>query len=588
MKTKNIPGVKQAVSILLIAGMMGGCEDRKSTSTVDLDNNPVVATWKTVGSDSVLVGNIGLLKDTLIIPLSSFVEDLQLIRLDNRDEALVKGHRCFVSDHYIALQSSSQQPVKLFDHEGKYLNDIGAIGHGPNEYVTTIYYAQIDEANDRIYLVPWAGNSKILVYDLKGNGYPPIPLPYTAPKMRFQVNLKKGIVRVGALPFKGGNCPAVWVQDLQGNVLQEVGGEPYAVVPDFSNEVEFRVTPEKTSYYIFHWPAQADSLYRYKEKENRLVPYYTMEHGGTKVPEHDYAELLSYIVGSVSRSVEVSPNQFQILPTGWYIIDPPTGKGSYFKVVNDFLDNSPIEEFVYVCTDSYFIQNYAPGNLLDKIEARLASPDGLTEEQKATLTKLSETITVDDNNVILLGKLKKDISPAEGPVMVEVKQSAAMGKPVRRRTAAPVSTPPPPPAPGNGGNTAPPPPPPPTSYKPGIADTTIYDRPAQLPVLKDWQSYFLNNNKYSDWDASKPKVVMVSVVVEKTGRVTNPRIVAGGDAKGLREVANSQRGTCGVKKLDEEALRLAKGAAFSPAKNDKGEAIRSKYIMIVRFPAQKE
>lgn len=456
--------IRNSVSLLALLAFITGCGEKKSSSLGSgmLENSPVVATWQKVNTDQVLVGETKLLKDTLTIPLSSLVEDLQLVRLDNRDEALIKGERVFASDHYMLLHNEQQQPVKLFDREGKYLNDIGRIGQGPNEYASTIYHAQIDEANNRIYLVSWIKNSKILVYDLKGNGYPSIPLAYQAPKMTFHVDKQKGVIYAGALLFEGSNTPVFWVQDLEGNVLKEVDGKPFEVVPDFSNELLFSVTSEKPSFFIEHYPPAVDSLYRYDEKENRLIPYYTTEHSEKELPNHRYFEFMSYILGSSTYFAYAGDRIYKPLPPKHYLIDPGTGKGSYIRVINDFLDNARVEYFTYNATGEYFTENYDPGDLLDKIKARLASPAGLTEEQKATLTKLSKSITVDDNNILLIGRFKESISPTTAPVTLTIKQSAALDKPVRKKPAASsndAAGPPPPPPPVG---TPPPPPPPPS------------------------------------------------------------------------------------------------------------------------------
>ncbi|WP_106831701.1 6-bladed beta-propeller [Parabacteroides pacaensis] len=448
MKTKNIPWIKSPLVLLLIC-ILVSCGKEKKSSSSKLGDCPVVATWKTVGSDKVLVGQAELLKDTLTIPLSQLVENFQLIKLDNRDEALVKGERNFVSKNYIAI-TGYQQPLKLFDHTGKYLGDIGKIGQGPNEYSSTIYHVQIDEDNDRIYLIPWANNRQILVYDLKGNYYPPIPLAYTAPKMSFYVDTKKGTVIVGVLPFKGGKCPVMFIQDVNGKVIQEVDSKPFEVVPDFSNEVTMQVTPENTNFYIWHWPAQQDSFYYYNYKENRLVPHYTMTYPEKEPPLHNYAELFSsYILGEISRgTVEIRPGVSVTLPPANYIIDKETGQGAYIKVINDFLDNSTIGGPTYAIVGDYFIQTYDPGNLLDILEARLASPAGLSEQQKKDLTELQKTLTVDDNDVVLLGTLNKDatINFSEQKVYVplEIRHSSTSDQPSEA-----VGSPTPPPPPGS-------------------------------------------------------------------------------------------------------------------------------------------
>lgn len=148
--------------------------------------------------------------------MSQLTEELQIVKLDNRDEALIGGWiRTTVGEKYILVSNNKQTPYKLFDRTGKFITNIGSYGQGPNEYLNT-YAEQLDEANNRIYILPWQ-SSKILVFDLKGNALDPIPLCLRVPKGKFRVNTAKSEVTVTVLPFP--KWPAVvWTQDLRVNV----------------------------------------------------------------------------------------------------------------------------------------------------------------------------------------------------------------------------------------------------------------------------------------------------------------------------------------------------------------------------------
>ena len=97
------------------------------------------------------------------------------------------------------MSNNKQTPYKLFDRTVKFITNIGSYGQGPNEYQNT-YAEQLDEANNRIYILPWQ-SSKILVFDLKGNALDPIPLCLRVPKGKFRVNTAKSEVTVKVLPF---------------------------------------------------------------------------------------------------------------------------------------------------------------------------------------------------------------------------------------------------------------------------------------------------------------------------------------------------------------------------------------------------
>ena len=56
-----------------------------------------------------------------------------------------------MSDNYICVRQQSNV-VKLYDKDGKFLCNIGAMGNGPGEYPVTIYDGSIDERGGHIFL----------------------------------------------------------------------------------------------------------------------------------------------------------------------------------------------------------------------------------------------------------------------------------------------------------------------------------------------------------------------------------------------------------------------------------------------------
>ena len=68
-----------------------------------------------------------------VMSLSDLVESYEVIKLENRDEALIKTYPfgIFASDNYILLNPDAISPIKLFTRKGQYVADIGGIGQGP-------------------------------------------------------------------------------------------------------------------------------------------------------------------------------------------------------------------------------------------------------------------------------------------------------------------------------------------------------------------------------------------------------------------------------------------------------------------------
>lgn len=126
-----------------------------------------VAERVVIGADTVVVCDLNKIRDTIDLPLSELTaEKLRIVKLETRPEAFFKPSKTFVSENYIGVVGYEPASFKLFDGNGKFLNDIGTQGRGPNEY-RNIYWAQIDEGSGRVFILPWQSD-RILVFGLDG------------------------------------------------------------------------------------------------------------------------------------------------------------------------------------------------------------------------------------------------------------------------------------------------------------------------------------------------------------------------------------------------------------------------------------
>ena len=146
-----------------------------SKRPVGLDNSPVVAQRvMTPQGNEVIVANMDLMTDTIDFPMSLLLSDLEIVKLDDRQEALVGDGYTFVSsDHIVSL--AYQSGVKLFNRDGSFITSVSKKGNGPDEYRNGLYDAQIDDANNRLYFINFNAD-KLMVFDLQGNAQQHIPL----------------------------------------------------------------------------------------------------------------------------------------------------------------------------------------------------------------------------------------------------------------------------------------------------------------------------------------------------------------------------------------------------------------------------
>ena len=389
----------------MILGMMGiACSLLMACSSKQkdyLDEMPVIAEKVTLPTGDLIVCDLAKATDTLDVPLSMLTEELQIVPLDNRDEALVGGWvRTTVSDNYILVSNNRQVPYKLFGRDGKFICTVGSFGQGPNEYQLT-YAEQLDEKHNRIYIMSWNAD-KILVFDLKGNPQPYIPLNTRVPKGKFRVNTADSTVIVTTLPFEG-SPEVVWVQDMHGKRKQSVAPGHLMAPRDFSNEVmDARNTSAYDVMILTIMPeAKQDSLYHYNLEKNRLEPRFTTLFTGEKMPWHGYTELPHHFMGDVSFPVQVSETSFQGSAPAYYIVDKTTLKGNFMRLKNDFLHISAWPSF----SNGYYTANMEPMTLKEQLEEALKE-ENLDESVQARIKACLSSLDENGNNVILLAKLK--------------------------------------------------------------------------------------------------------------------------------------------------------------------------------------
>ena len=409
MKAKQVCWVVMAIAL---AACSGNEKSRLVGNEMSrLDDLPVVAQSVEVGGEKMTVCELNLLKDTIDLPLNYWVDDFETVKLDGTDEALVGQGPVYVSDNYILVGRANNVPCKLFRRDGSFVGKVGNIGQGPGEY-TMIYDMQIDEQADCIYLLPWNAKS-IFVYDMKGQYLKDIPLnkkyeKMIVPKGKFKVDAARNRVAVMLLPFD--YLPVVaWVQDMEGNFINEVPMNHLKVKPDFSNEVvSTKAASDALDVFLStFWELRKDTLYHLNIEDGKLHPKFTMNLGQRKIAIHDYHEFPRHYVGALTNPVQVGDRTYQTEGEAFFMVDKVSKKGTFFRVGNDFLDNEPIKYMPFHCSNGYFTQNIEPAVLIERLEKGLKN--NADEARRKKMEALMKTIDEDDNNYIFIGKLKTDL-----------------------------------------------------------------------------------------------------------------------------------------------------------------------------------
>ena len=389
--------------IIAILGLTACSSDSARYSSV-WEEMPVVAHIEEINGDTLTVAHLEQLKDTVCIPLSNLVEELQIVALDKKEEAMVNIAEISLSENYI-LVAGFRSPCKLFRKDGTYVGKIGEYGTAIGEY-KDVYDAQIDEKNGRIYLLPWYGRG-ILVYRFDGTFEKAIPLHAKyprlyAPKGIFQVDAENNRIAVVSLPFK--NLPHVaWVQDMEGNRMQEIPIAHLKLEPNSSNEVRGSKATDALSFHISpFFELRQDSLYHWDMQQQKLIPRFTIDFGEKPIPLHVYYELPLYYFAEISGTKQMTEDSYVSDRETYFLVDKATLRGSFCHIYNDYLCDEPSDWVIG--NNGYFIENVAPDVLKKRIETFLqASPD-LNEARRQRLLALKDSISENDNNYIIYGK----------------------------------------------------------------------------------------------------------------------------------------------------------------------------------------
>lgn len=339
------------------------------------------------------------------IPLSDLIEDCQLIRFDNSEAALFKAWTITATDHYIGIRQSGA-PFKLFDRQGKFLCDVGAVGNGPGEYSISIYDEIIDEKGGRIYFTGFVGD-KIMIYDLNGKWIKDIKLPLKVNKPKISLN-SDGTLSVVHMAFDEG-VPFAFCVDTEGNIIKQIPTPAHIKVSNFDGEI---FSYQNGAVFDFFHTSN-DTLFAYNATENRLEPHFVMTFPDPKnTPIHIYMELPKhyFVHWYYWDTQKGQPGE-----EGTFMVDKETKKATRFSLVNDFFGNLSIRSNF---NKGYYLQNIEPSTLKEIIEKHIASGKCPGNDKKK-LEELAASLNENDNNLLFIGKLKQ--SRATAPTYVSTK-----------------------------------------------------------------------------------------------------------------------------------------------------------------------
>ena len=351
----------------------------------------VVAQYKMVDNDSVLVCDINAMKEEIEVPFSSLLSSYEIVPLDTAKAVLCapRWGTATISDNYVIVKSV-EEPLRLFDRKtGKFLCQIGNIGQGPKEYLSTPH-VQIEE-DSNLVIIAARYPDRIVRYELStGNYQTEYKLIFDSGSFFFCDLEKREITGMGEpLPRYKEGTYCLWKQTFDGKLIQGLSAKEELGCSDH-NRSGGHIDDRSNTFQVSLWDTteiKQDTLYHYDLKENRLVPRFTVE-WIDKVPTHYYIELPHYYYCETSDK-----NNFQ------YLIDKRTGKGAKIKLKMDIFEkDSDLRNLRYMNYNSYGVTVlFDPVQVADILQQK--------NQQKTIAGKVMDPDSLEnENSWVLIGK----------------------------------------------------------------------------------------------------------------------------------------------------------------------------------------
>ena len=399
---------------LLLGGCLASCSITSEQAIEDTWTP--VAEWKVVEGDSVMVADVSKAEVETTLPLEMIADDYQVIKLDKEAEEYSILSDAFITENYIGFSCYSYSPFRLFKKDGTFLRQIGGLGEEINGNYESVSNAQIDEANNRIYIMP-ANHIKtpttkspaILAYDLEGNFLHEIPLACRIGfGSSFKVDAQKGeIIVIGQEVKTERKEYRTWVQDMEGNMKFGIYDEDKRNDESNGNMTISLYHTDAVETFVGVIPSRKYStrkgtefLYHLNQEERRLVPKFQAR---TKERTNFIYELPSYYIVESTMSDGGADAK-----TPKCIVDKKTLKGASFK---GFVtpEGLLLDQYSLLSKtrNGYFSLVEKESRILKRIQKTDKSK--LTKEQRKKLKQLYQKLNSDKNDDIILfmAKFKK-------------------------------------------------------------------------------------------------------------------------------------------------------------------------------------
>jgi len=205
------------------------------------------------------------------LPLDSLMDFVSYVKLETTGDNLVGAisQILFVNNKIIVVDFDVSKTITVYDESGKFLNKIGKLGQGPEEYAYLEHVALTPDKSMVVVVDMGSGNLKY--FGLEGNFIKSVKFPFWFSRCEF---INDNII---AGHYSGGNMvqknnvsykPQLVITDLKGNILSSGFQSFYS--KNFASTTFMPL--RKFDNEVIYCPPFSDTIYHVSEKG--LCPLY--------------------------------------------------------------------------------------------------------------------------------------------------------------------------------------------------------------------------------------------------------------------------------------------------------------------------
>ena len=384
------------------------------------------ASCNSSGTDDLLIVDFDRKPDKeVVLKFEDLVDEVKIVRLETKNDLILPEYIDIeITADYIITRGMSGFGIDQFDNKGNFIRRLANRGRGPNEYLDVLQI--VDEIKNRLYLISYNGDDRILRVDLATGQFldiirPDIPIWGRVIGANGEIIGFADPNYYGYQGFKRDTLSRIYF------VNSETGATRNVAVCENNNPIS---APNIISnmkdmfYYIFE---NSDTLYKFNEE--RVVPNKIFKISDKAKDEMNNGNTLSIYMSFGDNFIICK--RYRKIPEGGGIAR--TVSDEYLLLNNNgnlsSFDVSIIDKYNIKLSQKEYIESYSGGKtrlypgsipqtsgnyLYYSFNApnailflkRALEDETTTDKQRKEINALLSQIDEDDNHIILYGKRK--------------------------------------------------------------------------------------------------------------------------------------------------------------------------------------